>query len=155
MEAVKNGTQTLEQLLKSGNNAYLTKTVSLGLLALSIAIGLVVCFFGVKLLKVLAAVIGLAIGAGVGALISVMVNANSMTMTIIVLIAAVVGAVLMVFLRRLSSFVVVFIYAFSACAMLLSPNSTVMWIISVVIPAILAILAAVFVDPLVIVLTGI
>lgn len=154
METVKSGTQMLEQMLKSGNNPYLTGTVTLGITALSIVIGLLICFFGVKILKVIAAIFGLVIGAGVGAVIGTVVNANNMTMTIIILIAAVLGAVLLVFLRRLSAFVVVFAYALSACVLLLAPQGTVMWIICLVIPAILAILAAVFVDPMVIILTG-
>ena len=155
METVKNGTQMLEQLLKNGNNAYLTGTVTLGLAALGIVVGLLICFFGVKILKVLAAIFGLSIGAGVGAVIGTAANVSSMTMAIIVLIAAVVGAVLLVFLRRLSALVVVFAYALSICVMLLVPQSTVMWIICVVVPVILAILAAVFVDPMVIILTGV
>ena len=155
METVKNGTQMLEQLLKNGNNAYLAGTVTLGLAALGIVVGLLICFFGVKILKVLAAIFGLSIGAGVGAVIGTAANVSSMTMAIIVLIAAVVGAVLLVFLRRLSAFVVVFAYALSICVMLLVPQSTVMWIICIVVPVILAILAAVFVDPVVIILTGV
>ena len=154
METVKNGTQMLEQLLKSGNNTYLTGTVTLGIAALGIVVGLLICFFGVKILKVIAAIFGLFIGAAVGAVIGTAVKADSMTMAIIVLIAAVVGAVLLVFLRRLSAFVVVFAYALSACVMLLAPQSTVMWLVCVIIPTILAILAAVFVDPMVIILTG-
>ncbi len=150
-----NVSEAIQQLTGSGVNSYLTGVTLLGVSAAGIVIGLIVCFFGVKLLRLLAAVLGLLVGAAAGALIGTLLDVDSMPMVIIVVVAAIIGALLLIFLRRLASFVMVLIYAISICTLLLGgQKNTVMTIICLVLPLILAILAAVFVDPLIIIFTG-
>ncbi len=155
MGSFTNMSEALQQLTGSGVNSYLTGAVLMGFSAAGIVIGLLICFFGVKIMRLLAAVLGLVVGAAAGALVGTLLNVDSTPMVIIVVVAAIIGAALLIFLRRLASFVMVFIYALSICTLLLGlQKNVIITIICVVIPLILAILAAVFVDPFIIVFTG-
>ena len=155
MGNISNVSETLQQLANGSGNSYINSATLVGVSAAGIVIGLLICFLGVKIMKLLAGVLGMVIGAAVGALVGTLLQVDSMPMVIIVVIAAILGAVLMIFLRRLASFVLVLVYALSICSVLPNPqDNIILTIICIVIPLILAILAAVFVDPLIILLTG-
>ena len=139
MEVINNGNQILEQIMQVGSNPYLSGTMMVGSMAICIVVGLAICVFGLKIMRVIAAIMGMVIGAGIGAGISAGMELNSMTMVIVVIIGAVLGAVLLGFLRRLAAFILVFIYGVSICAVLLRPQTTIMVIVCLVLPLILAI----------------
>lgn len=124
-------------------------------LAVTAVIGLVVCFFGLKLSRVLAALTGLVIGAGFGAGLAVGLGLKGTTILIVTAACAVICAVLFGLLRRLGIFFLILIQTVGIFVTLVRPGTAVLVIIGVVVAVVLAILSVIFTEPIVILVTGI
>jgi len=88
--------------------------LSMGIMIATIVIGLLFCFLGHKLIKVISALLGLCIGFGAGFAISSITGMEGMTRVIIIFGCAVVLAALLFFLYRAGIFLMTFSITVSA-----------------------------------------
>lgn len=136
--------------------------MSTGALIAAIVIGLIICLFGLKLMRILSALTGLSVGAAVGLVVSVFAGVSGITFAIIVFGCAIVGAALFFFLRRFGAFWLVLDMSFGGIGTVLvsvlgikASVSVLPILIALVVSVILGILGAIFVEPLVIIATSI
>ncbi|MCI8559849.1 MAG: hypothetical protein HFH03_01800 [Dorea sp.] len=87
--------------------------ISMGMAIASIVIGLLLCFLGLKLIKVISALVGVCIGAAAGTVISSIADITGFTRVIIIFACAVVLAALIFFLHRVGIFLMTFIFTVS------------------------------------------
>jgi len=131
--------------------------------AAALAAGLLICFFGLKLVKVLITLNGLVAGFGVGILVSNAVGTDKIISAIIVFACAVILAALSFFLYRLGIFFMVFVGSVGVLATVTGSVgigtaftfSTIGIIVELAVCAVIGILAAIFVGPVIIVMTAI
>ena len=132
-------------------SVFLAGKLSVGVFAAVIAIGILIGFFGLKLVKVVAAFLGFLIGAGVGAGICALAGIEGIASVAVILVCAILLAVVSFLVYRLGVFVMIFI-----CSMAVIPaQSSVITIVELAVALVLAILAAIFAEPMIIVITGI
>ncbi|MGF0032038.1 hypothetical protein ACQRBN_03590 [Bariatricus sp. SGI.154] len=125
------------------------------MLAVTAVVGLIICFFGLKLSRILAAITGLVIGAVIGVGIAVGFGLKDMTILIAIAACAVICAVLFGLLRRLGIFFLVFVEVAGIFVSLAVPNALILGIVGVVVAIVMAILSVIFTEPIVILVTGI
>lgn len=82
--------------------------VSMGMMIASVVIGLLFCFLGLKLIKVISALTGFCAGAAAGAVINSIAGVTGFTRVIIIFACAVVLAALVFFLHRVGIFLITF-----------------------------------------------
>lgn len=123
-------------------------------LIVAAAIGILVCLFGLKLVKILTAAAGAVIGAGIGVSVAVGLGLTKVTFLAVVIAGAVILGAMAFFLYKFGVFLMVLAYVFGVCAMLLKPDSLIPLIISIAIAVVFAVLAVIFIEPLVIIVTG-
>ena len=124
------------------------------LLVVIIIVGILISFFGLKLVRVLTTIVGFVLGAGIGLIISNVLGWSGITVAIVTLGCAVVLAALSFFLYRMG----VFLMVFGAATTIICAGNNItnmMLIIFVAVALVFAILSAIFVEPLVIVVTAI
>lgn len=126
-----------------------------GLLAASVVIGLLICFFGLKLVKVLGALVGFLLGAGIGAAAGLMFGLSGPAFAGVVLGAGIVCGVISWFLYKLGVFLLIFAETMGIVLGIGGADSIPVLIAAIVGGLILAILAIRFIEPIVIVITGI
>ena len=112
-------------------SVFLAGKLSVGVFAAVIAIGILIGFFGLKLVKVVAAFLGFLIGAGVGAGICALAGIEGIASVAVILVCAILLAVV------------------------IPAQSSVITIVELAVSLVLAILAAIFAEPMIIVITGI
>ncbi len=138
--------------------------------AIGIVEGLIVCFFGLKIFRVLCVLYGLVFGAAVGGVIAYAADTSTSTALIIMLVAAVICGILFGVLKRVGAFFMAFCMSALACMMVILPvllvemasgvsveqlNLGLPLGIGLAVSFILALLAAIFMDPLIIIATAI
>lgn len=123
-------------------------------LIVAAAIGILVCLFGLKLVKILTAAAGAVIGAGIGVSVAVGLGLTKITFLAVVIAGAVILGAMAFFLYKFGVFLMVLAYVFGVCAMLLKPDSLIPLIISIAVAVVFAVLAVIFIEPLVIIVTG-
>ena len=121
----------------------------------TVVIGLVIARFGLKLIRVLSALVGLLLGAGIGFVIGIALNLDKTPMIVLVGVGAVILCILMAVLKKFGIFFLIFFYSLGTLFMLLKPTSLILVVICLVASVILAVLAVLFTDLLVILITGI
>ena len=121
----------------------------------AIAVGLLICLFGLKLVRVLSAIAGLGLGAVIGGAVAVAVGTEGSISLVIVIACAVVLAAVSFFLYRFGLFCMTLLYTAAIGISLFPTLQMITAIIILVVALILAVLAAVFTEPLVIIVTGI
>ena len=121
----------------------------------TVVIGLVIAIFGLKLIRVLSALVGLLLGAGIGFVIGIALNLDKTPMIVLVGVGAVILCILMAVLKKFGIFFLIFFYSLGTLFMLLKPTSLILVVICLVASVILAVLAVLFTDLLVILITGI
>lgn len=136
-------------------SVFIAGKLSVGVFAAMIVIGLLIGFFGLKLVKVIAALLGFLIGAGAGAAICGVAGIDGIASAAVILVCAILLAVLSFLVYRLGVFVMIFICSLGVLASVIPLQSTVIGIIELAVAFALAILAAVFAEPMIIVITGI
>ena len=123
-------------------------------LVVSIVIGVVLCVFGLKLMRILSAIVGMLIGAGIGAGIAAVLQLEGVAALAVILGCGIVFALLALFLKRVGAFFSVLCYVFGALMMVLPKDSVWFIIIAGGAALVLAVLAAVYVEPLVVIVSS-
>lgn len=134
---------------------FLAGKLNMGIMAATIVIGLLICFFGLKLVKVVATVLGFLIGASVGAGAAQAFGLDGIALVAVAVVCAVVLAVLTYFIQRVGVFIMTLLYSAGVLLSLLGMSSTVVLIVIAVVSLLLAILAAIFVEPVIIIITAV
>ena len=121
----------------------------------AVALGLVICFFGLKLIRVLAAITGICIGAAAGAALALAVGQQGT----VVLAAAAVGMVLFAclgaILRRVGGFLFIGVLTAGILEWVLAPGTLPFHLICLGAGLVLAVIAAILMDPIIIVFSSI
>ena len=128
-------------------SVFLAGKLSVGVFAAVIAIGILIGFFGLKLVKVVAAFLGFLIGALAGI--------EGIASVAVILVCAILLAVVSFLVYRLGVFVMIFICSMGVLAAVIPAQSSVITIVELAVALVLAILAAIFAEPMIIVITGI
>lgn len=124
-------------------------------LIIAVVIGLILCFFGLKLLRVLAAVAGLCVGMAIGIPAAQLIGLEGIAFGAVMLACGVIIAVLTCKFYRVGIFLWVFIIGSLMGALFLAPESIVTSIICLAIGLIAAVVTVIFIEPLVIVISSI
>ena len=136
-------------------SVFLAGKLSVGVFAAVIAIGILIGFFGLKLVKVVASFLGFLIGAGAGAGICVLAGIEGIASVAVILVCAILLAVVSFLVYRLGVFVMIYICSMGVLAVVIPAQSSVITIVELAVSLVLAILAAIFAEPMIIVITGI
>ena len=139
-------------------NTMLNVGQTMEVLVATIIIGLLISFFGLKLVRVLTTIVGFVLGAGIGLIISNILGWSGITVAIVTLGCAVVLAALSFFLYRMGVFLMVLVTVFGLATTIIFAGNNItnmMLIIFAAVALVVAILSAIFVEPLVIVVTAI
>ena len=113
------------------------------LLVVIIIVGILISFFGLKLVRVLTTIVGFVLGAGIGLIISNVLGWSGITVAIVTLGCAVVLAALSFFLYRMGVFLMVFVTVFGAATTIICAGNNItnmMLIIFVAVALVFAIL---------------
>ena len=136
-------------------NTMLNVGQTMEMLIATIVVGVLLSLFGLKLVRVLTTIVGLVLGAGVGLVISHLLGWSGLTVAIVTLGCAVVLAALSFFLYRMGVFLTVFVSVLGICISVMYPGTNLMLVIYLAAALVFAILSAIFVEPLVIVVTAV
>ena len=136
-------------------NTMLNVGQTMEMLIATIVVGVLLSLFGLKLVRVLTTIVGLVLGAGVGLVISHLLGWSGLTVAIVTLGCAVVLAALSFFLYRMGVFFTVFVSVLGICISVMYPGTNLMLVIYLAAALVFAILSAIFVEPLVIVVTAV
>jgi len=134
---------------------FLAGVINTQILVVSIVVGLILCVFGLRLMRILAAVVGLLIGAGIGAAIVAVAGLEGTVSLIVILGCGIVIALLSFFLRRAGAFISVLFYVFGALMTVLPSERMIFVIIAGVAALVLAVLAAIYMEPLVVTVSSV
>lgn len=126
-----------------------------GVLITAAIVGVLLCLFGFKLIRVLTALTGFFLGAAVGTIICGVAQLTGMTVVIVIFACAVVLALLSFFLYRVGIFFFVLQMVVGAAFSFIDPASTVQLLIALGAGIVAAVLAVIFIEPVVIILTSI
>lgn len=118
-------------------------------------VGFLICFFGLKLIRLQAALVGFLMGALIGIGVAWTAGISGLTFAIVVFACGAVLAALSFFLYKFGVFCVVFCVCLGMGVQIADPQSTLPLVIVLVIALILAIVAVIFVEPAIIICTGI
>lgn len=119
-----------------------------------LVLSLLNCFFGLKLLKIWTALLGLLIGFAAGFGISSAFGVTTMVAVIIGVVAGIVLAILGFWIYLAGVFVFSGVMGFSIVLAIAGTATTTIFIVAAVVGLIIALLALKFVEPMVIVATG-
>lgn len=147
---------TLEQIFGGSeisiDNLQGTALVSLIVLAV---FGVLWCFFGLKMVRVWAAIFGFVIGFGIGGWITTtQFELETAAVMIISVVAGIIMACLGAILYRVGMFLVALIAAASLAYTVLSPTDMTMVVVCLGIGLVAAMLTVAFAEPIIMVLTG-
>lgn len=118
-------------------------------------VGLLICFFGLKLIRLQAALVGFLMGALIGIGVAWTAGISGLIFAIVVFACGTVLAALSFFLYKFGVFCVVFCVCLGMGVQIADPQSTLPLVIVLAIALILAIVAVIFVEPAIIICTGI
>ncbi len=124
-------------------------------LIVMIVVGIVICFFGLKLMRILAAAAGLTVGALIGTAVVLGIGITGTAVPVIILGCVIVLAVLCAVIRRLGAFVLVFLNVAGIAAALLWPRTLILVGICGAAALLMAVLAIIKTEAVVIVITGV
>ncbi|MCP1101487.1 MFS family permease [Aequitasia blattaphilus] len=153
----------MQKIIEDINRLFVDSGVVLvkeGQLILGIAIGLIVasffiCFFGFRIRRLLSIVSGVFVGGFAALVVYALADVTELVMAIIGLGCIVIFAVLAGILERLGIFFMIFIYSFLSLLAVLMPQDITILLICLGASFLLAILAAIFKDPFVIIVTAV
>lgn len=126
-----------------------------GVMIACVVVGVIMALFGLKLVRVISAIVGLIVGAGAGVAIAIAAGLNTTLSIAVIAVCGIVLCVLCAALRKFGIFVMTFCCSFATFLMLIESEIQVVLIICAVVSLILAILTVVFAEFLVIFVTGI
>lgn len=136
-------------------SVFIAGRVNMGILVISAIVGLLICFAGLKMARVITAVIGFLVGAGIGVGAAAAIGAEKATLVVVVLACGIVLAALSFFVYRVGAFFTAFFGSMGVLGMIVGSASVPILIILLVVSLILGILAAIFIEPIIIVITAV
>jgi len=120
-----------------------------------VVIGLIVCFLGLKLIRVLSAIAGLAVGAGIGTAVVFGFQFSGTMIPVTILVCAVMVAVFAAAVRKLGVFLVVFLYTAGIVMSLRIPQIIILLAVCGGAALLMSVLSLIWTDPIVVIITGI
>lgn len=127
----------------------------MGVLIAVIVVGVIIALFGLKIVRVLSAIVGLGAGLVIGLAVSLIIGLDATKMLAVTVVCGVVLCILCAVLRKFGIFVMTFLGSFGTFVTLLETKSVVILGICAVVALIVAILTVIFAEFLVIFVTGI
>lgn len=139
---------------------------STGMLVVSIVAGLIFCFFGLKLTRILAGLYGFLIGISAGLTIVSMAGTEEIVSLIIILACGIILAAIFAFLYKAGVFLLVFFSVMSIATSLFvtavgipfsigfGGNIMIIGGVAVLISFILSVLAVIYVEPVIVIVTA-
>ena len=122
---------------------------------MAVVIGLIVCFLGLKLIRVLSAIAGLAVGAGIGTAVVFGFQFSGTMIPVTILVCAVMVAVFAAAVRKLGVFLVVFLYTAGIVMSLRIPQIIILLAVCGGAALLMSVLSLIWTDPIVVIITGI
>lgn len=119
-----------------------------------IVVGLLLCLFGLKLVKVMATITGFVIGAAAGLVVCSVAELTGTTAAIVVFACALIVALLSFFLYRVGVFFWIFNMSMGASFMFIDPEVLIQIVIALAVSIILAVLSVIYIEPIVIITTA-
>ena len=116
-----------------------------------VVIGILLCIFGLRLMRILSALVGFTLGVGIGAAICMISGMSGAVAIAIIVAPGVILAILSAVLRKVGVFVSVFCYIFSAISSIVPSSSLIVLIIGIVVGVVAAILAVKYMEPAVVI----
>lgn len=123
--------------------------------AVIIAVGVVICFFGLKLVRILSALIGLSAGVCIGIAVTSVLGFTGVQTLIACLVCALVLAVLCAVVRKFGIFVLTLISTMGVVSSILWPRTWILAGICAAVSLLLAVLSIVKTEAVATVITGI
>lgn len=123
--------------------------------AVIIAVGVVICFFGLKLVRILSALIGLAAGVGIGIAVTAVFGLTGVQTLITCLVCALILAVLCAVVRKFGIFVLTFVSTLGIVSSILWPRTWILAGVCAAVSLLMSVLSIVKAEALVTVVTGI
>ena len=125
-----------------------------GIIIATIVIGLLFCFLGHKLIRVISALLGVSLGIVAGFVISSITGVEGMTRIIIIFGCAVILAALLFFLYRVGIFLMTFTVTLSVAAAVLGTGEKTYVMAALGVAAVLGIVAMIFAGPSAVIITA-
>ena len=127
----------------------------MGVLIAIAVVGVIISLFGLKLVRVLSAMMGLGIGAVIGAVIGIVAGLDTTKMVATVAVCGVVLCIMCAVLRKFGIFVMTFFGAWGTFVTLVEARSVIVLGICAAVALVIAVLTVIFAEFLVIFVTGI
>ena len=140
-------------VMEMGRDSHVLTQAETTALAATAVIGILLCFFGWKVVRLWAALSGLVLGTAAGAAVAVLAGMNGSGILLIGLAAGIVLAVLGAVLYRMGVFLLVFISVSSFCIGVINPQDWLFTGICLAAGLVAAILSVRFVSVLTILVT--
>lgn len=134
---------------------FLAGKVNIGVLAAAALIGILICFFGLKLARVLSVIVGFAIGTAAGGAAATVTGVTDTLFLVILIGGGALFAVLSLFLFRFGVFCTVFVFSAGAVMTVVKLPSLPVLIIILALSLILSIVAVIYAEPILIIITAI
>lgn len=134
---------------------FIAGKLSVSVMVVSAVLGLLICFLGLKLTRILTIVIGFLIGSAVGLSIAGGIGVEGITFAIISLACGVALALLAFFLQRIGVFFIAFCGIAGVLGRYVASSSTMMLIFILVVAVVAGVLAVIYIEPILIVITAI
>lgn len=141
--------------LSDGGIPQISEQQLLIVLAVTAVIGLIICFFGVKIYRLFAVVSGIVFGAVVGVVVVLAAEVSGAAVAGVILACSIVLAVLFGIFYRIGLFFWALVISISIGETFVLPDSIVMLLICLGIGLVLAIITAIFWKPMVIILSAV
>ena len=127
----------------------------MGVLIAIVVVGVIISLFGLKLVRVLSAMMGLGTGAVIGAVIGTVAGLDTTKMVAAIAVCGVVLCIMCAVLRKFGIFVMTFFGSWGTFVTLVEARSVIVLGICAAVALVIAILTVIFAEFLVIFVTGI
>ena len=127
----------------------------MGVLIAIVVVGVIISLFGLKLVRVLSAMMGLGTGAVIGAVIGTVAGLDTTKMVATIAVCGVVLCIMCAVLRKFGIFVMTFLGSWGTFVTLVEARSVIVLGICAAVALVIAILTVIFAEFLVIFVTGI
>ena len=132
-------------------SVFLAGILNTQILIAIVVIGLLLCILGLKLMRILSALVGFVLGVGIGAAISMIAGVTGTAALALIIGPGIVFAVLAGVLRKAGVFISVFFYAFTTLSSVIPSASLVVIIIELVVGIVAAVFAVKYMEPAVVI----
>lgn len=132
-------------------SVFLAGILNTQILIAIVVIGLLLCILGLKLMRILSALVGFVLGVGIGAAISMIAGVTGTAALALIIGPGILFAVLAGVLRKAGVFISVFFYVFTTLSSVIPSASLVVIIIELVVGIVAAVFAVKYMEPAVVI----